>query len=132
MARQSLLVTDDPPTLQVVLDEAALHRLVSRRQLIREQLKRLIEAAAMPDVTLQLISFEAGPYGGMTGPFTILSFPDPADPPVVHLEHPTGDLYLDSADQVRRYRILFEDLQAVAATPDESITLLVEMAEALS
>jgi hypothetical protein len=129
--RQSLLCGDDPLTLVAVLDEAALHRLVSERQVMRRQLHRLIEAADLPNVTLQLLPFRAGPHSGMAGPFTILGFADAAVTGVVYLEHSSGDVYLDRADQVNRYRTRFEQLQAVAFTPDESTTFLVELARDL-
>lgn len=127
MTRQSLLEVDDPPTLEVVLDEAALHCLVSDRGVRERQLHRLIEAVGMPNVAFQLLAYRTGPHDGMAGPFTILSFVDPADPGVVHLEHSTGEVYLDRADQVDRYRTKFQHLQALACTPDESTAFLVDL-----
>jgi transcriptional regulator with XRE-family HTH domain len=131
MARQELLFRDEAPAVWVVLDEAALQRLVGMPTIIRHQLHHLTETARMPNVTLQVLPFRAGAHGGMIGPFTILGFPDSADPEVVHLESPTGDLYLDSTDQVHRYRILFKQLQVSALTPDESTVLLVDLAKKL-
>ena len=131
MTRRSLLEVDDPPTLQVVLNEAALHCLVSDHRVRERQLHRLIEAAGMPNVTFQLLTFRVGPHTGMTGPFTILSFADPADPGMVHIEHATSDVYLDRADQVARYRSKFEHLQALACAPDESAAFLRSLARRL-
>ena len=122
---------DDPPTLEVVLDEAALHCLVSDRRVGERQLHRLIEAVGMPNVAFQLLAYRTGPHDGMAGPFTILSFVDPADPGVVHLEHSTGEVYLDRADQVDRYRTKFRHLQALACTPDESTVFLVDLVKEL-
>jgi transcriptional regulator with XRE-family HTH domain len=65
MARQSLLDVDDAPTLEVVVDEAAIRRLTSQRELMWEQLKHLVDAAGRPNVTFQLLPFSAGPHGGM-------------------------------------------------------------------
>lgn len=131
MARQLLLTGDDPLALWVVLDEAVLRRLVSRRDIMQKQLRRLSEAADMPNVTFQILPFTAGEHVGMNGAFTILSFPDPSDPDVVYLEHTGGDLYLDRPDQVERQKLLFEHLRAVALTPVDSAAFLVELAEEL-
>jgi transcriptional regulator with XRE-family HTH domain len=125
--RQSLLERDDPPRLRVVLDEAVLHRLQGRRPLLREQLQRLIEAAAMPNVSLHVLPFSAGPHGGLAQSFRILSFPEPADPDLVHLEHPTGDLYLDEEGKVSRYWQLFERARELAFTARRSSAFLAEL-----
>ena len=67
----------------------------------------------------------------MTGPFIILGFPHDADGDIVHTEFPTGDLYLDDADHVRRYAQLFERLQAAALTAKESAAFIAELAKSL-
>jgi len=118
--------------LWIVLDEAVLQRLIGMPSVVWEQLHRMAQAAGLPNVTLQVLPFRKGAHSGMIGRFNILSFPDPVDPDVVHLESPTGaDLYLDDTDQVHRYKALFERLQAVALTPDDSSTLLARLAEKL-
>ena len=131
LARQALLASDDAPTLSVVLDEAAIQRLVGMPHVIRDQLRHLTGAAHMPNVTFQILPFAAGAHGGMIGPFMILGFPHSADPDVIHLEFPTGDLYLDSADQVLRYTELFDRLQNAALSSDESAAFLAELARNL-
>jgi len=127
-ARRSLLLGDNPPTLQVVLDEAALRRMASQRQVMRRQLQRLIEDAARPNVRLQLLPFEAGLHAGIAGPFTIIDFADPAVPALVHLEHSAGDVYLPRAGQISQFGALFAQLQVVALGDDESTAFLVELA----
>lgn len=127
MRRQSLLAGDDPPTIEVVLDEAALHHLVGDHGVREQQLHRLIEAVDMPNVAFRLLVYSTGPHPGMAGPFTILSFVDPADPGMVHLEHSAGDVYLERADQVDQYRARFQQLQALACTPAESTAILVDL-----
>jgi transcriptional regulator with XRE-family HTH domain len=65
MARQSLLTQDDPIDLRVVLDEAVLSRPVGGDEVTCDQLLRLIEAARLPNVTIQILPFAAGPHGGL-------------------------------------------------------------------
>jgi hypothetical protein len=64
---------------------------------MRGQLQRLIDTAALPNVTLQVLPFSAGAHAGMDGEFTIFSCSDPADPDVVFIENSGGDLYLEHA-----------------------------------
>src|SRR5436190_16755967 len=76
MERQSLLIQDDPIDLWVVLDEAVVSRPVGGDAVMRDQLKRLVEAAELPNVTLQILPFAAGAHAGMDGTFAILDFPE--------------------------------------------------------
>jgi transcriptional regulator with XRE-family HTH domain len=131
MHRQQVLTQKEAPDLWVILDEGSLHRSVGGPAVMREQLQRLIDVAALPNVTLQVLPFSVGPHAGMDGEFTIFSFSDPADPDVVFIENSGGDLYLESIDpesnaKVERYRQIFSHLQAAALNPVESIRALTE------
>lgn len=121
MERQRRLAGPDALDLWVVLDEAALWRLVGGPPVMAEQLRRLQEVAVQPNVTLQVLPFDAGAYLGMGNPLTILSFPDPADSDVVFLENMGGELYLESTEHVRRYVQVFDHLRAAALGPEKSI-----------
>jgi transcriptional regulator with XRE-family HTH domain len=127
MARQSILHGSNAVDLEVVLDEGALHRLLSEREIMRKQLRHLIEVASLPNVTLQLLPFGAGPHPGMAGPFTILGFADAADSDLVYIESSTGDVYIDQDDQLALYRTRFERLQAAALPPADSTAFLIEL-----
>jgi transcriptional regulator with XRE-family HTH domain len=131
LLRQSTLTGDDAPSLEVVIDEAALHRLVGGPQVMGRQLHHLVEAAEMPNVTFQVLPFIAGEHGGMAGPFTILRFPEDADRGLGYLEPRSGELYLDRPDHVDAYERLFRSLQARAMTPDASISFTAELARRL-
>ncbi len=131
MARQAILTQDDPPALWAVVDEAVLRRSVGEHGVMGEQLRRLIEAAELPTVTLQVLPSAAGEHAGMDGAFTILSFPESADRDVVYLENATSDLYLESTEEIRRYTLLFDHLRAAALSPDDSTALLTKLVKEL-
>ncbi|BFU48062.1 helix-turn-helix domain-containing protein [Krasilnikovia sp. MM14-A1004] len=126
MARQSLLIQDDPIDLWVVLDEAVLSRPVGGDEVMRDQLVRLVEAAKLPNVTLQVLPFAAGAHAGMDGTFAILDFPDDQDPAVVYAENATGGLFLEKSDELQKYGSIFDTIQATALTPEAS-TEMIEM-----
>jgi transcriptional regulator with XRE-family HTH domain len=131
MKRQELLTEVQSPRLWVVLDEAVLQRPVGGRQVMDEQLQRLIDAAALPNVTIQVLPFSVGVHAGMDGEFTILSYDDPADPDVVYLET-TADQHIEELPAVtRRYNAIFDELRAAALNPAESIRTLVNVQQAL-
>src|SRR5207244_2413503 len=85
VSRQEILRRPDPPHWWVVVDEGALRRHVGTRQVVREQLRFLIEMADHPTVTLQIMPFTAGTHPSMGGPFTILCFAEPDLPDVVYI-----------------------------------------------
>jgi hypothetical protein len=126
MERQSLLIQDDPIDLWVVLDEAVVSRPVGGDEVMRDQLVRLVEAAELPNVTLQILPFAAGAHAGMDGTFAILDFPDVEDPGVVYIENATGGLFLEKTDDLQKYGMTFETIQSTALTPEES-TKMIEM-----
>jgi hypothetical protein len=127
MARQAILTGDDATPLWVVLDEAALRHLVGMPEIRMSQLQKLAQIAETSNVTIQILTYHAGPHAGMVSPFMILGFHDPADPDLVYIESPTGQIYLDSGDQVRRYEMLFEHLKDSALGPDESTAFLAHL-----
>ncbi len=129
MQRQSLLIQDDPIDLWVVLDEAVLSRPVGGDAVMRGQLVQLLEAADMPNVTLQVLPFAAGAHAGMDGTFAILDFPDPQDPDVVFAENATGGLFLEKTDELFKYHVIFRALHTAALPPDESAALIADLAK---
>jgi hypothetical protein len=128
LRRQAVLAGDEPLKLWVVLGEAVLRRPVGGPQAMRQQLERLVEASDLPNVSLQVLPFEAGEHPAMDGDFTIVGFADPVDPDVVYLEHSVSDLYLEDVSAVRRYSLLFDALSNMALSPKESTAMLTRAA----
>jgi transcriptional regulator with XRE-family HTH domain len=124
MARQILLTREQPPRLWAVVDEAALRRPVGGRDVMRGQLERLIEETKLPNVTLQVLPFDAGAHPAMVGSFSILRFPEQELPDVVYLEHLTSASYLSKSDEVDRYLHVMESICVRAAAPDRTAELL--------
>jgi transcriptional regulator with XRE-family HTH domain len=131
MKRQALLTDRNPPTLWAVIDEAILCRMIGGPRIMHEQLKRLIEIARRPHVTLQLLPFSGGAHAGLDGPFTVIRFPEPTDKDMVYFEHTGWEHYLDDPDAVSLYLSLFDHIRATALKPDDSIKRLIDRADEL-
>jgi transcriptional regulator with XRE-family HTH domain len=129
MARQALLREDDPVKLWYVLDEAVLSRPVGGDAVMREQLVSLVGASDSPNVTIQVLPFEAGAHRGMEGTFAILHFADEADQNVVFSENATGGLFLEKEDELRKYERILEHICALALPPAESRAFLALLAD---
>jgi transcriptional regulator with XRE-family HTH domain len=129
MQRQSLLIQDDPISLWVVLDEAVLSRPVGGDAVMRHQLDQLVVAADMPNVTIQVLPFEAGAHAGLDGTFAILDFPEADDPDMVFAENATGGLFLEGVDELTKFSYIFRSIQAAALSPEDSVALIAELAK---
>lgn len=116
MDRQRLLTRPSPPVLWAVLDEGALRRPVGGTKVQLDQLRRLLELAEFPTVTLQVATYRSGGLAAAGGPFTILRFAEPDLPDVVYLEQLTSALYLDKRLDVEHYMKVM-DVLAVQAEP---------------
>jgi hypothetical protein len=123
MTRQRLLSRRPALRFWVVLDEAALHRTVGGPRVMSAQLDRLIEAAELPNVTVQVIAYSAGAHPAMDSSFSMLDFAGNV-PSVVYVEGLVGRVYVEGPRDIARYQQVFEYLSTVALTPRESIELV--------
>lgn len=129
--RQSILDQANPPDLWVVLSESIIRVQVGGPGVMRAQLRRLIDVAERSGVTLQVLPLTTAAHVHPISPFTILDFPETADPTVVYLEHLTGSLFLESEEEVRRYTVVFDHLRAEALGTGQSIDLIAQVAAEL-
>jgi transcriptional regulator with XRE-family HTH domain len=124
MKRQQLLTQPGPADIWAVLDEAALRRSPGGPELMRTQLEHLLQVAELPNVTVQVVPFGAGPHAAAGGPFTILRFPEPDVPDMVYLEQLSSALYLDDPAAVASYLAVMSQLQVQAMTDAASKRLI--------
>lgn len=123
--QEEVLVARRPPLrLWTVLDEATLRRPVGGPATMADQLARLVEASAMPNVTLQVLPYSKGAHAGLNGDLTIIELPDEGDSPIAYTEGPTGSVYIERPEDVRTLRSLFAHLRATALSPAESVSFI--------
>jgi transcriptional regulator with XRE-family HTH domain len=122
LERQEVLTsaTPPPPKVSVVLNEGVLARRVGSPEVMRAQLEHLIRDRDRANIVIQILPFSAGEHPAMVGPFTMLTFLDPADPGVVNVENITGSLALEQPEELRAYEEVWGAIQARAASPDDS------------
>jgi transcriptional regulator with XRE-family HTH domain len=128
MERQAILNQASPPDLWVVLSESVLRVQVGGPDVMRSQLRHLADLAGRSSVTLQVLPFTTAALVHPVTMFTILEFPEPADPAVVYLEHLTGSLFLESDDEVRHYTVVFDHLRAEALGTSQSVEMIARAA----
>lgn len=127
--QERIAAPDNPLRLWTVLDESALRRVVGSRAVMREQLEHLVEQSQLPHVTVQVIPFDMGAHPGLNGQYAILEFPDAADSSVVYIEGVTSDLYLEKANDVQKYSVMYEHLRAQALNVEQSRQFIAKIAQ---
>lgn len=131
LIRQQLLTRRQPPPLEfwAIMDEAALHRLIGGPAVMGAQLKRVVEAMQLPNVTVQVIPYSIGPHPALNSTFNILEFSGAA-PHLVYSEGLAGFIFMEREEDVERYNDVFRHLADIALTPDQSADLMIRLAEA--
>ena len=137
--RQELL--EEPRRLFFfILDEAAIRRQVgapTNPGIMRRQLRKLIETARQPNITLEIVPFSAGVHPGMKGSFTVLEFAGD-DEDILYLENARGGgsnpsaLLTGEDPQILQHRVAFERLREQSLGPKKSIELIAEVAESMT
>ncbi|MEU2877317.1 MULTISPECIES: helix-turn-helix transcriptional regulator [unclassified Streptomyces] len=127
--QERISAAENPLRLWTVLDEAALHRIVGNSDVMRDQLEHLVEQSRLPHVTVQVIPYDMGAHPGLNGQYAILEFPDAADSSVVYIEGVTSDLYLEKANDVQKYSVMYEHLRAQALNVEQSRQFIADIAK---
>ena len=121
---------DDSPELHVLLDEAALRRVIGGAEVMSDQITSIADVATQEDVTVQVVPFSTGSHPGLGGAFQIIYFDNPADPPVIQFDSsPRSVVLRDDPGQLARYETAFEDLLAIALPQEDSVAFIRQIAE---
>ncbi|MBF6238692.1 Uncharacterised protein [Nocardia otitidiscaviarum] len=127
--RQRRLNGERPFKLWVIIDEPALHRIVGSPDITRAQLRRLVDIAALPHVTVQVIPYDSGGHPGLRGSFALLDFAGAEVPEVVYLDTMAGQIFVEDRGQIRGYVDQFTRLAAIALSPVKSSRLVASLIE---
>lgn len=131
LERQERVLGKPDFRLWAVIDEGVLHRLVGGASVMREQIDKLLEMNERDNVTVQVLPFAAGAHVGQVGAFTIMEFDDPEGAPVVYQETLVNDAFLETAADVNRYTLAYDQLRAAGLSPAESVAHMAEVRAAL-
>ena len=130
MIRQRRLVDDDYPLeLITVVDESALRRPIGGRNVMRAQLNRLVEAAELDRVTLQVLPAHVGARPALSGDFIVLSFDLLGLPDMAYAENALGSAQIEEEALVTRASMVFDRLRSLALSPTDSVALIRKLAE---
>lgn len=115
--------------LTAIVCESALHTGIGGPEVMRDQLKHVVEAAAGPRVTFRVVPTSAGMHLGLEGPFVRLRLAD--RPGVVFVPYGGASLILEEPEDIEYFKVVAVDLFKVALSPEESVELAASVAGAL-
>lgn len=118
--RGDRLYREHAPNVFVVLGEEALHRRVGTPEIMHRQLQRLRDIADLPNVSIRVVGFDAGPQAALSCPFTLLWI-ERARATIAYVETLTSGDYVKSTNA---YTLAFDRAQREAKSEDETRTLL--------
>lgn len=125
MERQRrLLRRDDPPVIWFVVDELALYRLVGSTEIMAAQLRRLLEIAALPKVTVTVLPAVIHPAN--ESGFII------ADDSAAYAEHVVGGFVYSDEQNVTGLIMRFDSLRAESCRASESLRKIERLGETWS
>lgn len=111
MERQAIFDRARPPHLHTVLNEAVLLRNVGGPDVMNAQLAKLRDAAARPEITIDILQLEIGAHAAMKGSFAILDFPNrDEDPSMAYVETASSAAYLQKPGELDRYNAIFKQI----------------------
>ena len=100
-------------------------------EVMREQVDKLIEAAARPSITLQVLPLAAGLHPAVYGPFKVFRFDGHDQPDIVYGESMTSAWYIDKPDETAAYIQALDRVSAQAAPAADTVKILTEIRKEL-
>ncbi|WKK27554.1 helix-turn-helix transcriptional regulator [Streptomyces olivoreticuli] len=126
MKRKEIVHGDDPIELRVILDEAALRRMIGGPDIMREQYEEIERVAALDHVTVQILPQNLVKYRAGAN-FVLLDFDAKLDP-VVMEDGPRVMTVSDTPREVWAYARRFDAMREGALPPVKTADFLHRLA----
>ncbi|MEY9214042.1 transcriptional regulator with XRE-family HTH domain [Thermobifida halotolerans] len=122
MDRQTLLTSDRPPRLLVVVDEGVLRRPLGGRGIMKRQIARLLEASDEQHISIQVVPYDTEHHPGLSNAFILYEISNRGS--VLYVETRGTGMATDDTERVSDHMRLFGDLLGVALPPAASRKLI--------
>lgn len=124
--RQALLDCDpDPLELHALVHEGALRTIIGGAEIMTAQLEHMLDMVERPNVTVQVVPFDHGAHGAMTGPWFLMNFPEDDESDAAYTESMTGMENVGDSDDVVRLAEVWQAIADTAPSPTRSADMIV-------
>jgi len=124
MGRQAILKRSDPPDIGIALWEPVLQHQIGSREVMREQLVRLVELSRLPTVMIHVLPSSLGANAGLGSPIN-LAATDHA-PELLLTDGLVEDHLTQDSAVVRKARATFNTVRGDALNRADSRAILIE------
>jgi transcriptional regulator with XRE-family HTH domain len=128
MGRKSIFTKEDRPSVDVVLHEAALHRVIHSDAVMLAQLEHLEELSALPNLRLHVLPFRPQPTPDhdeafvAKAAFVLLKLASTGA--VVYLEDAAGATYPEETRVIQQYATAYQRLRNAALSAEGTAELI--------
>ncbi|MFD5737742.1 Scr1 family TA system antitoxin-like transcriptional regulator [Streptomyces sioyaensis] len=126
LARQQVLQRTPPPMMNFILEEVILNRPLGSREVLRQQIRHLRRCAEIPFMGIQIMPTERSKHAALDGPLILLETPEHDQ--LTYIEGQRISFLVDDPDEVSVYQQKYGMLRSQALTPEESMSLLDDLA----
>ena len=123
MARQQVLMAENPTPLSSVIGQAALDRPVAPNHVLVKQLQRLADLALYQHIDIRILPSSIGWHVGLQGSFRWFEMPDPYTD-VAYFENIAVRMFVEEDSKVEQYRDAYDSLHRLSLNASESIDLI--------
>lgn len=127
--RQRVLDRADPPQLNLIIEEMALHRTMASAEMMYGQLQHLQATAARRSVSLRVLPFNTEAAVATQGSLIILECPD--QPALIFEESRSTAAFLEDEELIGKARLAWKKLFDAAWSEEDSRQLIAELASKL-
>ncbi|MBI0384762.1 hypothetical protein JBE27_53030, partial [Streptomyces albiflaviniger] len=111
--------------IHVILEEAALRRQIGGPEVMSRQYEHLVECAARPGVSIQVMPMNQAEHAGLRGPFTVIETPE--DTSLVYTESHGESILVSKPDKVAALTRRYAMIRTQALGPKESVSFIEQL-----
>ncbi len=127
LGRQAIIDRPDPPDITIVLWEPVLHHQIGSREVMMEQLARLVDLSHRPTVTIHVLPSSTGANPGLGGAINLAATDDA--PELLLSDGLVEDQLSQEPAVVRKARATFNNVRADALNRVDSRNMILEAME---
>jgi len=122
LGRQEILSRRNPPDVLFIVNEHTLRQPFGTHLLMAQQVRRIIEEAARPHVSVRVVPETVVAHPGLFGGFAILEFAD--EPSIVYIEGRMSGLFPENPKEVADYILAAKGQADLALDEHGSLELM--------